>query len=175
MVGPNGIGKSTILKLISGDLQPTSGTVFRSPKVLHSSLATIMAFLPPCNMCCFFFKKLVLHELASTAYAILKLYSVIVLIVLYIYWDASLFLLSYAITESDKIPEPRSLILIFFFGHLYNAATHTWWDWFVGLLPLSIAMGFSLQHPLIDLFFLCVWLYRSAWLYSTNIMLMGLI
>jgi len=72
-----------------------------------------------------------------------------VLIVLYIYWDASLFLLSYAITESDKIPEPRSLILIFFFGHLYNAATYMWWDWFV-------AMGFSLQHPLIDLFFLFV-------------------
>ncbi|XP_008778513.1 ABC transporter F family member 3 [Phoenix dactylifera] len=33
MVGPNGIGKSTLLKLISGDLQPTSGTVFRSAKV----------------------------------------------------------------------------------------------------------------------------------------------
>ncbi|MQL74467.1 hypothetical protein Taro_006835 [Colocasia esculenta] len=33
MVGPNGIGKSTILKLICGELQPTSGTVFRSAKV----------------------------------------------------------------------------------------------------------------------------------------------
>lgn len=34
VVGPNGIGKSTILKLIAGELQPTSGTVFRSAKVL---------------------------------------------------------------------------------------------------------------------------------------------
>ncbi|GFP84412.1 ABC transporter f family member 3 [Phtheirospermum japonicum] len=33
MVGPNGIGKTTILKLISGELQPSSGTVFRSAKV----------------------------------------------------------------------------------------------------------------------------------------------
>ncbi|CAM6121308.1 unnamed protein product [Calypogeia fissa] len=33
MVGPNGIGKSTLLKLISGELEPTSGSVFRSAKV----------------------------------------------------------------------------------------------------------------------------------------------
>ncbi|GAB4834615.1 ATP-binding cassette sub- F member 3 [Ancistrocladus abbreviatus] len=33
MVGPNGIGKSTILILIAGELQPSSGTVFRSAKV----------------------------------------------------------------------------------------------------------------------------------------------
>ncbi|KAK9190676.1 hypothetical protein WN943_019285 [Citrus x changshan-huyou] len=32
VVGPNGIGKSTILKLIAGELQPSSGTVFRSAK-----------------------------------------------------------------------------------------------------------------------------------------------
>ncbi|KAH9621008.1 hypothetical protein KSS87_004545 [Heliosperma pusillum] len=32
MVGPNGIGKSTILNLIAGELQPSSGTVFRSAK-----------------------------------------------------------------------------------------------------------------------------------------------
>ncbi|KAJ7545438.1 hypothetical protein O6H91_09G119800 [Diphasiastrum complanatum] len=33
MVGPNGIGKSTLLKLISGELEPTSGSVFRSAKI----------------------------------------------------------------------------------------------------------------------------------------------
>ncbi|GAV68690.1 ABC_tran domain-containing protein/ABC_tran_2 domain-containing protein [Cephalotus follicularis] len=33
MVGANGIGKSTILKLIAGELQPSSGTIFRSAKV----------------------------------------------------------------------------------------------------------------------------------------------
>ncbi|KAL5739364.1 hypothetical protein ACOSP7_028266 [Xanthoceras sorbifolium] len=30
MVGPNGIGKSTLLKLIAGELQPSSGTILRS-------------------------------------------------------------------------------------------------------------------------------------------------
>lgn len=35
VVGPNGIGKSTILKLIAGELQPSSGTVFRSAKVIY--------------------------------------------------------------------------------------------------------------------------------------------
>ena len=34
VVGPNGIGKSTLLKLISGELEPISGTVFRSAKVI---------------------------------------------------------------------------------------------------------------------------------------------
>ncbi|XP_057733178.1 ABC transporter F family member 3-like isoform X2 [Arachis stenosperma] len=33
MVGPNGIGKSTILELIAGELNPSSVTVFRSAKV----------------------------------------------------------------------------------------------------------------------------------------------
>lgn len=38
VVGPNGIGKSTLLKLISGELEPISGTVFRSAKVIISHL-----------------------------------------------------------------------------------------------------------------------------------------
>lgn len=44
VVGPNGIGKSTILKLIAGELQPSSGTVFRSAKV-HYTLVFISAVL----------------------------------------------------------------------------------------------------------------------------------
>lgn len=32
IVGPNGIGKSTLLGLISGELQPTKGHVYRNPK-----------------------------------------------------------------------------------------------------------------------------------------------
>jgi len=33
LVGPNGVGKSTLLKLISGDLEPTDGAVQRSPHI----------------------------------------------------------------------------------------------------------------------------------------------
>ncbi|KAL4424205.1 hypothetical protein ABPG75_001506 [Micractinium tetrahymenae] len=33
IVGPNGIGKSTLLGLIAGELQPTRGHVYRNPKV----------------------------------------------------------------------------------------------------------------------------------------------
>lgn len=44
VVGPNGIGKSTILKLIAGELQPSSGTVFRSAKVSISCLSWIVIF-----------------------------------------------------------------------------------------------------------------------------------
>ncbi|GAQ87059.1 ATPase component of ABC transporters [Klebsormidium nitens] len=39
MVGPNGIGKSTLLKLISGELEPTEGTVRRSAKVRMASFS----------------------------------------------------------------------------------------------------------------------------------------
>lgn len=47
MVGPNGIGKSTILKLIAGELQPTSGTVFRSAKVCGGALLICFLVLSP--------------------------------------------------------------------------------------------------------------------------------
>lgn len=33
LVGPNGVGKSTLLKLICGDLEPVEGSVSRSPHV----------------------------------------------------------------------------------------------------------------------------------------------
>lgn len=33
MIGPNGVGKSTLLKLIAGDIEPTEGVMRRSPHV----------------------------------------------------------------------------------------------------------------------------------------------
>lgn len=33
LVGPNGVGKSTLLKLIAGDLEPVEGAISRSPHV----------------------------------------------------------------------------------------------------------------------------------------------
>ena len=33
LVGPNGVGKSTLLKLIDGNLEPTEGSITRSPHI----------------------------------------------------------------------------------------------------------------------------------------------
>lgn len=47
VVGPNGIGKSTLLKLISGELEATSGTVFRSAKVEYVSILHLNSWKSP--------------------------------------------------------------------------------------------------------------------------------
>lgn len=33
LIGPNGVGKSTLLKLIDGNLEPTEGSITRSPHI----------------------------------------------------------------------------------------------------------------------------------------------
>ena len=38
VIGANGAGKSTFLKILAGDLDPTSGNVFLEPGASHSSL-----------------------------------------------------------------------------------------------------------------------------------------
>ena len=38
-LGPNGCGKSTLLKLLLGELEPTSGTIYRHPKLSISAIS----------------------------------------------------------------------------------------------------------------------------------------
>lgn len=47
IVGSNGIGKSTMLNLIAGHLEPTSGHVQRNPKAKRNSLFSWIVCLGP--------------------------------------------------------------------------------------------------------------------------------
>lgn len=52
-MGPNGIGKSTLLGLISGELEPTKGHVFRNPKVgCGTAGSEVVPHAPSCYMYC---------------------------------------------------------------------------------------------------------------------------
>lgn len=55
VVGPNGIGKSTLLKLISGELEPTSGTVFRSAKVIFLMANLVLVLFKIIGNCSYSF------------------------------------------------------------------------------------------------------------------------
>lgn len=77
MVGPNGIGKSTILNLIAGELQPSSGTVFRSAKVCCMHIGAVSYCFPLLQLISSLFSGVCSHWLvvAYVIYSVNKICS----------------------------------------------------------------------------------------------------